>query len=189
MHVLYDLYFASSNKNKYNEAREILSKFKLDLGFFEFSPVEIQSNSIKEIAIKKVLDAYSLCKKPILVEDDGLYVKSLGGFPGPYSSYVFKTIGNLGIINLVKLQRKAEFHSVIAYCDYSKKPILFEGITKGTISKKQKGIGWGYDPIFTPIGKKQTYAELKEKNTLSHRYKALTKFARWFADKRQSSVQ
>ena len=102
MRKSFDLYFASSNKNKYSEAKEILSKLHLDLGFFEFAPVEIQSDSILEIATKKSLDAYRSCKKPVIVEDDGLFIPALGGFPGPYSSYVFKTIGNAGILNLVR---------------------------------------------------------------------------------------
>ncbi len=179
MRKSFDLYFASSNKNKFSEAKEILSKFNLNVGFFEFAPVEIQSNSILEIAAKKSLDAYLSCKKPVIVEDDGLFIPALGGFPGPYSSYVFKTIGNAGILNLVKSKRNAEFHSVIAYCD-GKKPVLFRGVIRGVISKRQRGNGWGYDPIFIPKGRTKTYAELDDKNTLSHRYVALGKFAQWY---------
>lgn len=179
MRKSFDLFFASSNRHKYSEAKEILSKFHLDLGFFEFAPIEIQSNSILQIATQKSLDAYLSCKKPVIVEDDGLFIAALGGFPGPYSSYVFKTIGNAGILYLVKSQRNAEFHSVIAYCD-GKKPVLFQGIIKGVISKKQRGKGWGYDPIFIPRGRTKTYAELDDKNTVSHRYMALEKFARWY---------
>ena len=179
MRKSFDLYFASSNRNKYSEAREILSEFSLSLGFFEFAPVEIQSDSILEVATKKSLDAYSLCKKPVIVEDDGLFIPALGGFPGPYSSYVFRTVGNAGILNLVKSKRSAEFHSVIAYCG-GREPVLFQGIVKGAISKTQRGKGWGYDPIFIPKGKTKTYAELDDKNALSHRYLALEKFARWY---------
>lgn len=179
MRKSFDLFFASSNKHKYSEAREILLEFNLNLGFFEFAPVEIQSDSILDIATKKSLDAYLSCKKPIIVEDDGLFIPALGGFPGPYSSYVFKTVGNAGILSLVKSKRSAEFHSVIAYCD-GKKPVLFQGVTKGAISKSQRGKGWGYDPIFIPKGKTKTYAELDDKNTVSHRYVALGKFARWY---------
>lgn len=179
MRKSFDLYFASSNKHKYSEAREILSKFNLSLGFFEFAPVEIQSDSILEIAARKSLDSYSSCKKPVIVEDDGLFIQSLGGFPGPYSSYVFRTIGNAGVLDLVKSKRSAEFHSIIAYCD-GKKPVLFSGMTRGAISKSQRGKGWGYDPIFIPKGRTKTYAELDDKNTISHRYRALGKFAKWY---------
>lgn len=186
MRKSFDLLFASSNKNKYKEAKEILAKFGIKVGFLKFSPTEIQSDSIRDIAMQKVLGAYQKCKTAVIVEDDGLFIESLGGFPGPYSSYVFKTIGNDGILNLVKKQRKADFVSVIAFCDH-KKPILFEAKTSGRISHAKKGRGWGYDPIFIPEGKNKTYAQMKEKNTLSHRYRALKKFASWFSDRQQSS--
>ena len=54
---------------------------------------------------KKAQDAFSKCKKPLIVEDDGIFIDSLGGFPGPYSSYVHKTIGNKGILNLLKYNK------------------------------------------------------------------------------------
>lgn len=187
MHMSHDLLFASSNKNKYREAKEILAEFGIKLGFLRFSPIEIQSDSIREIAKQKVFDAYKKCKFAVIVEDDGLFIDSLGGFPGPYSSYVFKTIGNVGIINLVKKKRSADFVSVIAFCDLHKKPMLFEGKTKGKISTKPRGKGWGYDPIFIPDGKNKTYAEMSQKNMISHRYNALKKFAKWYSDKQQSS--
>jgi len=187
MHKSYDLVFVSSNKNKYKEAKEILAQFNIRLGFLKFSAVEIQSHSIGQIAKQKALDAYKKCRFAVIVEDDGLFVNSLKGFPGPYSSYVFKTIGNAGIVNLVKMKKNADFVSVIAFCDHNKKPILFEGKTRGRISAKPKGRGWGYDPIFIPNGKNKTYAEMSEKNTVSHRYDALKKFASWFSDRRQSS--
>ena len=66
---------------------------------------------------KKAQDAFSKLKKPVIIEDDGLFINSLDGFPGPYSSYVFKTIGNKGILNLLKNNRKAKFVSIITYCD------------------------------------------------------------------------
>lgn len=182
-----DVFFVSSNKHKYMEAKEILSSFGIRLGFFESLLVEIQSDSLAEIAKAKALDAFSKCKKPIIIEDDALLVRSLGGFPGPYSSYVFKTIGNKGIIQLTKKDRRAKFCATISYCDKKKKPILFDGMTSGKISKKIQGKGWGYDPIFIPQGKTRTYAQISDKNTLSHRYRALEKFASWFANRQKSS--
>ena len=175
-----DVYFVSSNKHKYTEVKEILSSFGIRSGFFQASLTEIQSDSLAEIAKIKALDAFSKCKKPIIIEDDALIVESLGGFPGPYSSYVFDTIGNKGVVSLTKKNRTAKFCATISYCDGKKKPILFEGITHGKIAKKISSGGWGYDPIFIPQGKTKTYAQIPDKNTLSHRYRALEKFARWF---------
>ncbi len=176
----YDVLFVSSNKNKFNEAKNILSKNGINLGFFKSSLREIQAESIKEIAALKVDEAYRQCNKPVIVEDAGLFVESLNGFPGPFSSYVFKTIGNSGILRLVKTNRKAKFQSVVAYCDNKYGVVLFDAKVEGKISKNSKGKGWGYDPIFTPNGQNKTYAMLSNKNQISHRYKALKKFSNWF---------
>jgi len=175
-----DVYFVSSNKHKYLESKKILSSFGIKLGFFKAKLLEIQSDSLSEIARLKALDAFSKCKKPIIIEDDALVVDSLGGFPGPYSSYVYDTIGNTGIVKLTQKNRRAKFYATISYCDKKTKPILFQGITPGKIAKKIAKGGWGYDPIFIPEGKTKTYAEISDKNTLSHRYRALEKFASWY---------
>jgi len=183
MQKLSDLYFVSSNNHKYNEAKKILDSFGIKLGFLKTNLEEIQSNSLNEIAINKARNAFSKCKKPIIIEDDGLFIDSLEGFPGPYSSYVFKTIGNKGILNLLKKNRKAKFVSIITYCDQT---ILrsFNGKLNGIISKSQKGKGWGYDPIFIPKNSNKTFAENNNnKNELSHRYKALKKFSNWYLHK------
>ena len=179
MHKSFDLFFVSSNNHKYQEAKKILDSFGINLGLLKSNLEEIQSNSLHDIAIAKARDAFSKFKKPILIEDDGLFIDSLNGFPGPYSSYVFKTIGNKGILNLIKKNRMAKFISIITYCD---KTLLesFDGKQNGTISKILKGKGWGYDPIFIPNNSKKTFAELNNKNELSHRYKALKKFSKWY---------
>ena len=186
MHKLFDLYFVSSNTHKYKEAKSILDSFGIKLGFFKLNLEEIQSNSLKDIAEKKAKNAFSKCKKPIIIEDDGLFIDSLNGFPGPYSSYAFKTIGNKGILKLVSSKRKAKFVSLITYCD---KKILesFDAKLDGTISKSQKGKGWGYDPIFIPKNSGKTFAETDHKNELSHRFKALKKFSNWYLNKLESS--
>ncbi len=94
MQKSFDLFFVSSNNHKYHEAKNILESFGIKVGFLKSDLEEIQSNSLYDIAMKKARDAFSKCKKPIIIEDDCLFIDSLGGLPGPYSSYVFKTIVN-----------------------------------------------------------------------------------------------
>ena len=183
MQQSYDIFFASSNVHKYEEAEKILSEFGIKLGFYQTRLTEIQEDSLPKIAEQKVLDAFNRCKNAVIVEDDGLFIDSLSGFPGPFSSYVFKTIGNNGILKLVEDNRGAKFRAVIAYCDSNKKPKLFEYSISGKISKNLQGKGWGYDPIFIPEKQNKTYAELAEKNKISHRYESLKKFANWFKNK------
>lgn len=186
MQQLSDLFFVSSNHHKYQEAKKILQSFDINLKFFQYELEEIQSSSLKEIASKKAAQAFQKCKKPIIIEDDGLFINPLGGFPGPYSSYVFKTIGNKGILQLLKKNREAKFISIISYHD-DKNYKLFEAKIDGTISKSQNGMGWGYDPIFIPKNFTKTFAQLNTKNDLSHRYKALKKFANWYLNKLKSN--
>jgi XTP/dITP diphosphohydrolase len=135
----------------------------------------------------KSIDAFDMCKRPVLVEDAGIVIDALDGFPGPYSSFVFDTIGNKGILKLLngKKNRQAKFVSVMAYCDKKLQPKIFEGIVTGKISTKIVGKGWGYDPIFIPYSNhnntsKETYAISSNKNKTSHRYKSLQKFAKWW---------
>ena len=182
MHKSFDLYFVSSNNHKYHEAKKILDSFGINLGFLKSNLEEIQSNSLQKIAKAKAKDAFSKFKKPLIIEDDGLFIDSIQGFPGPYSSYVFKTIGNKGILNLLKNNRKAKFVSIITYCDKNSLE-SFDGKLDGKISKTQKGKGWGFDPIFIPNNSKETFAEINNKNELSHRYKALKKFSKWYLHK------
>ena len=179
----YDVLFVSSNKNKFYEAKKILFKDDINLGFFKTSLKEIQANSLKEIAAQKADEAFRRIQKPLIIEDAGLFIESLNGFPGPFSSYVFKTIGNLGILRLVKTNRKAKFQSVVAYCDNKYGVVLFDAKVEGKISKNPKGKGWGYDPIFIPQNQNKTYAMLSNKNELSHRFRALKKFSNWFVHK------
>ena len=181
--------FASSNMNKFKEAKNITSKFGLKIKFLKSTLQEIQADELEEIAKHKALEAFSICLKPVIVEDAGLFIKSLNGFPGPYSSFVFNTIGNKGILRLVSKSRSASFRSIIAYCEKKGDVHLFSSNVEGTISKKEQGLRWGFDPIFIPHGEHQTYSQLVDKNQISHRYLALKKFTNWYLHKRKSRGQ
>jgi XTP/dITP diphosphohydrolase len=120
--------------------------------------------------------------RKVIVEDDGLFVDSLSGFPGQYSSFVFKTIGNDGILKLLtgSTKRSAYFLSLIAFYD-GRILSISEGRVNGRITDRITEGGWGYDPIFVPDGTDLTFAELeKNKNEYSHRKRALEKFVQWY---------
>lgn len=173
--------FVSTNQNKFQEVRTILSLRGMEVEFARAELVEIQSDSIEEIAKEKVKSAFAKVSRPVIVEDDGLFVSTLRGFPGQYSSYVFKTIGNAGMLRLLAgaQDRSASFVSLITFSD-GKDVRIFEGRVPGMISEQEAKGGWGYDPIFMPAGAKKTYAELENKNDYSHRRKALDLFVEWY---------
>ena len=177
-----ELFFVSSNTHKFEEAQRILSNLGLEINLFKTTLEEIQSNSIGEIAKRKALDAFSKLEKPVIIEDDGLFIDSLGGFPGPYSSYVYDTIGNKGIMRLLENieLRNARFVAMIAYCNGTDNVKLFESSIPGKISLSIEEGGWGYDPIFIPDGESKTYANVSDKDKFSHRSASLKKFSDWF---------
>jgi XTP/dITP diphosphohydrolase len=175
--------FASTNQNKFLEVQSILSTQNISVDFSQLPLVEIQSDSLEEIAREKAKTAFAKVGRQVIIEDDGLFIDNLVGFPGQYSSFVFRTIGNNGILKLLDgaAKRSAYFHSVIAFYNGITLSIS-EGRVFGRISDRAiEGSGWGFDPIFIPDGTDLTFAELKKsKNEYSHRKRALEKFAHWY---------
>jgi XTP/dITP diphosphohydrolase len=182
------IFFATGNIHKFNEARVVLAEHGLATGMLKMKGVEIQSDSLAEIAATSALGAFKQCRLPVIVEDAGLFIAVLKGFPGPYAAPVFKTIGNHGILKLLEniLGRQATFRSAIAYCDNDSGAITcFEGEAEGKITRNQRNgdrNAFGFDPIFQPDGTDRSFAEmaLEEKNRFSHRAKAIHKFAQWY---------
>jgi XTP/dITP diphosphohydrolase len=179
-------FFATGNIHKFNEARHVLAEYKVATALLRVKASEIQNDNIENVAKASVMDTVERCRLPIFVEDAGLFIDTLNGFPGPYSSYVYRTIGTKGILKLMKEveKRDAYFHSVVAFCDPKESPKCFHGKVEGKISQEERGdSGFGFDPIFKPADSyDKTFAEMttEEKNKLSHRAQALTKFAEWY---------
>lgn len=174
--------FASTNQNKFLEVQSILSTRNISVDFSQIHLVEIQSDSLEEIAREKAKTAFAKVGRQVIVEDDGLFIDSLGGFPGQCSSFVFRTIGNDGILKLLagSAKRSAYFRSLIAFYNGITLSIS-DGRVYGRISDRITEGGWGYDPIFVPDGTNLTFAELKKnKSEYSHRKRALEKFAQWY---------
>ena len=191
MQQLSELYFASSNTHKFEEAQRILSNLGVNITLFKTTLEEIQSDSLSKIATRKVIDAYAKVQKPVIIEDDGIFIDSLNGFPGPYSSYVYDTIGNNGIIRLLENIefRDAKFVAIIAYWNGIDDVQIFESSIPGKISSFIEKGGWGYDPIFIPDGESKTYANVYDKDKFSHRAASLTKFSNWFLGKQKDNGQ
>ena len=180
-----DLLFITGNPNKFNEIQQLFRQetIKYNLIQKDLKMIEIQADSIKSVAEFKLNSVIDKLEESAFVEDAGFFVDHpLNGFPGVYSSYVMKTIGNKGILNLIENfdDTKAHFSAVIAlYFKPMDKLIFFEGTVEGKVSRMQKGTqGFGFDPIFIPDEiPTKTFAELttSQKNSVSHRGKAWLK--------------
>jgi XTP/dITP diphosphohydrolase len=133
--------------------------------------------------------------RPVFSEDTGLFVEALQGRPGVHSARYAGESGDAEA-NMQKLlaelgeetNRAAYFKTVI--CFYTGKEVhFFEGICSGQIAMKRLGDGgFGYDPLFIPEGKEQSFAELgaDEKNNISHRAKAFQSFVAFLENRNKS---
>ena len=183
------LIFATNNKDKLREVREIFNeKYNIlslkDIGFFDdIAETEITIKGNSELKADYIFNKFNV---NCFADDTGMEVEALNGEPGVYSaryagedcSYtdnVKKVLENLEN----KKNKNAKFITVITLI-IDKKKYFFEGIVNGKIIDKPRGSkGFGYDPIFLPDGYNETYAEMdfKLKNKISHRGLAIQKLS------------
>jgi XTP/dITP diphosphohydrolase len=185
------LVFASNNQHKLREINGILDK---NITLLSLNDVNINEDIpedkalIEDNALSKARYVYNVTGLNVFADDTGLEVEALNGLPGVHSArFAGESKDSLANIEKVlsllegKENRKARFRTVIALI-FNNEEYLFEGNVTGTLINEKRGNrGFGYDPIFIPEGKTQTFAEmtLSEKNKISHRsraFKKLTEF-------------
>ena len=176
------LWFVTQNAHKYQEARRTLDPFGIRIRKLASPKTEIQSADIGEIAKFAAEEAAEEYNRTVVVEDSGLFVKALNGFPGPYSSYVHSTIGVEGLLRLMsrRLQREAYFQASLVVASPRGISREFSGRAYGIMSHRPAGKqGFGFDPIFIPKGTRKTFAQggREFKDRYSHRAIAFRKLA------------
>ena len=185
----YEIILATNNKHKLKEVREILSPHNVivyglsDLNI-KLPEVEENGKTYYDNALIKASAVQKFTTMPIISDDSGLEITALNNEPGLHSARYAESLG--GHDNAIKEilkrledkeDRSARFVCDIVLLNVEKKPLLFEGIAEGTIAKEKMGEGgFGYDPIFISKETGECFALMKEeKNTVSHRAKALNK--------------
>ena len=175
------LVFASSNKNKIFEIQSMLPETIQILSLVDIGCLEEIPETADTIEGNAILKANYISNKygyDCFADDTGLEVAALNGEPGVFSArYAGEQRNSDDNMNKLleqlsdKNNRKAQFKTVIAL-NINGKQELFTGIAEGEITVEKTGTkGFGYDPIFQPIGYKETFAELsiEVKNEISHR--------------------
>lgn len=184
------LVLSTNNEHKVEEIKNILKGLpievlsKKDIGMANFD-VEEDGDSLEENSRKKAKALADKIDYMVMADDSGLFVDALNGEPGVYSSRYAGEEGNdeknnkklLGELEEIPLEKRtASFYSVIAIVTEEKEVFTVKGQCEGYINFEAKGDnGFGYDPLFVPLGYDKTFAELANdvKNKISHRAKAL----------------
>ncbi|MEZ0393924.1 MAG: RdgB/HAM1 family non-canonical purine NTP pyrophosphatase [Desulfurococcaceae archaeon] len=167
------LALVTSNVNKYREMSEVALELGFELEMVPGLKFELQADSLEDVARISALFSYVLLGRPVIVEDAGLFIDALNGFPGVYSNYAYRTIGIRGVLKLLEgvSDRRACFRSAACIVDGSN-VVLGLGEVCGEIVESPRGDkGFGFDPIFRPFGSDRTFGEMdvREKNVYSHR--------------------
>ena len=179
---------ATHNKDKFKELYFGLKSLNIELlsldDFPEIGEIIEDGDTLEANALIKARTVYRLTSLPTISDDTGLSVDALNGAPGVYSArYAGENCTYLDNVNKMLSEMKnipedkrgANFSTVMAYVD-GKRELIAEGVVKGVISNKIKGIGgFGYDSIFYVHNKGKTFSEMtiEEKNSVSHRSKAI----------------
>ncbi|MCS7086011.1 MAG: RdgB/HAM1 family non-canonical purine NTP pyrophosphatase [Bacteroidia bacterium] len=189
------LLFGTFNRHKFTEAAAILAPTTLvcaaDLPHLH-EPEET-GDTLEQNAALKARHYHRLTGLPCFADDTGLEVAALNGAPGVRSSrFAHPDVGDRAnrrkLLSLLSRPSPARFRTVVAFFDGGEIR-LFDGILDGTVILEERGDGgFGYDPVFVPEGCDRTLAELsaQEKNALSHRKRALDKFAAFLNDRRRN---
>ena len=170
--MLMEVLFATGNKHKIMEANVVGEQHDIKFVQAQVEYPEIRADKLSDVAKAGAKHVYEKLEKPVIVEDSGLFIDALKGFPGPYSKFVFDRIGCAGVIRLMAGvdDKTARFVSAIGYA-HENGVEVFEGQVKGVLTGEARGDeGFGYDPIFVPIDYNLTFAQdPKHKNKISHR--------------------
>ena len=193
--VFMEIVLATRNKKKIEEIKRITFDLPITILSIDDYPncpeVIEDKDTFEGNAVKKAVEVCSCTGKIALADDSGLEVDALGGAPGVFSArYAGGLAGGNDIKNYEKLLRElanvpvekrgAQFVCCMALAFPDGTVKTFFGYAKGRIGREPRGnIGFGYDPVFIPRDHKRTFAEMsgQEKDSLSHRGKALEKLA------------
>jgi XTP/dITP diphosphohydrolase len=185
--------FATGNPIKLKEIKSAINSFKIiglkDLGITEEIPET--GDTLMKNALQKAKYVYNKTGLDCFSDDTGLEIEALNCRPGVYSAmYAGPDCNAENNIQKVlqeleeSTNRKAQFKTVIALI-LNGKEYFFEGLVSGVILKERSGKGgFGYDPIFRPIGHEESFAKMTidQKNVISHRGLAVKKLITFLAD-------
>jgi inosine triphosphate pyrophosphatase len=174
--MTYNITFLTGSTDKFVEAQSV---FGDDIAQLDIDLVEVQHIDPEVVISSKLSDAQKHASGTFIVEDTSLSLDCLGGLPGTLIKWFMKTIGNPGLVNLVEKlgNPSATARVIVGYSRDGAEPLFFEGSIQGTIVTPRGDNGFGWDPIFQPVGYDKTFAEMsaEEKNNISMRKIALQK--------------
>jgi len=182
--------FVTTNRHKVEEVSKVLAPYRIKVEQLDRQYEESHDDTIQDIARKAAKLLAEELKRPVMVEDTGIFFTAYPSFPGSAPKFAFNGLGYEGLLKLLEgkkgRQRAAYFMSCIGYCEPGKEPLIFEGRLDGTVIDHVEDIEkdvMPYERIIIPEGDTRTISKLTrdEKNAISHRAKAATRLAEYLS--------
>jgi XTP/dITP diphosphohydrolase len=167
--------FVSRNVGKVPEVRAVLGAHGVRVAWKRRVFVEPQAERLEDVVAEKLRAVRGL-RGYVLVEDSGLFIPSLNGFPGVYSSHFLDVWGFGPILELLQHRPREAYFRAVAGLRLGRQQWTFAGEVHGSIAPRAAGKnGFGYDPIFIPDGWDRTFAQVpaEQKDAISHRARAM----------------
>lgn len=183
------VFVATTNEGKLKEFRAVFEGSGIALEPIEIKFNELQVDDIEKISKDKAVQAFGVSKKPIFVDDVGIYIDKYKNFPGINAKQVAASLGVDGIKRLIDEGDKAHFIIVLSYMDEMlESPKTFIGKTTGKLSLGFNGqgeVGFPFNQLFVPDGESKFVCEIaiQERARFSHRMKAAEELKKYLLQK------
>ncbi len=186
--------FVSTNRGKAKVLAECVAAVGRELERIELPIIEPQGSTLEAVALDKARQAFAMLEEPLVVEDSGLHVDALAGFPGPVTKYMLETIGVAGLLRLASAlpSRLCRFVGALVYVDADGATHTFiDKQAEGTLALEPDGTRCpeAWSPlwsVFIPEGASKPLSALSpaERDALWARWQShsvYAQFTRWLA--------
>ncbi len=181
------IYFVTGSKDKYQDVEEYIQKTAswLTVVQEDFDIREVQSLNQEKVAMHKADVAWNRIKKPLIIDDSGIFFEEYPLFPGVFTKYMVRALGFEGLARVLGSNNSVSFRSCIVYADEDNR-MLFRGETKGRLEITDGPPSEDLHEVFFPEGSDKNYQalrELPEFEKVNYRFRAIRQFLDWYEKK------
>ena len=186
--MIMKLYIVTTNKHKVQEAKDVFSEFNIEIEQINEEKYEPKEFDLRQTAEHNAKLFYKKYKKPVIVDDTGVFFKAYNEFPGNHPKLIFNMLGYKGLLKLLENEsNEVQFKTVVGYCDKDGVK-TFEGtldcIVDNKVHDEDKDV-LPYERILLVNEKPISSMSRFDKNKISHRAKAFRKVIRMLSNKQK----
>lgn len=184
---MYEIFYATGNPGKFEDVSSFLEHQAPHIKLIQYAEElpELQSTDQRFVAVEKGREAWRRLKKPVIVDDAGIYFERYNNFPGVFTKFLYKGIGFEGIRRLVPEGDPVYYQLHLVYAYGENEHAVFVGRCDGTLTYQAEfpvNPPLPFDTLFVPCGERRTFAELRRLGLLEpcdHRIAACKDFLAW----------